>query len=188
MLESELRDKSGVHGPLTNISPEAYCSTVRSTAAFMASNLVVIYFFYQLRRKGIGTRTDSLPVNSSNDITAFATAFRSPAKVQIGWPQSHISTNAPSIQTAYSYQRDRSFRSIVTAAHELMLRGQILMPAVTIGRYFSPVAVFGRSTRSESPVSVKRWLGCMSGPESHWRWWHRRPGHDRNAIIQSCTT
>ena len=41
-------------------------------------------------------------------------------------------------ERAYSGQRDRSFRSIVTAAHELMLRGQILMPAVTMARYFSP--------------------------------------------------
>ena len=42
------------------------------------------------------------------------------------------------VDSAYSGQRDRSFRSIVTAAHELMLRGQILMPAVTMARYFSP--------------------------------------------------
>ena len=44
--------------------------------------------------------------------------------------------------SAYFGERDRSFRLIVTVAQRDMLRGQILLRSVTMGRYFSPLGCF----------------------------------------------
>src|SRR6202795_2691565 len=66
------------------------------------------------------------------------------------------------VRTAYSGERDRGFRSNVTAAHERGLRGQIGERAVTMSRFFPPLfAVFtlvtGQQLRERSTRPI---LAC----------------------------
>ena len=81
---------------------------------------VVKSFEAQIANIGVHLTVDSTArLAYAREIKVMADKLRQDAtRGKITWAQA-----AQQAQDAYSGQRDRSFRSIVTAAHELMLRG-----------------------------------------------------------------